>query len=435
VFMVDTHVHTCLSPCAELDMHPAALVDAAVRAGLDSVAVCDHNSVENAGAVQRAALSAGLSVIPGIEITSAEEVHIVGLLPDLEAAMALQSRIYKSLPGRNDENAFGMQVIANEFAEVLGFNEHLLSGATTLNLESVVAAIHEVDGLAVASHVDREGFGIVGQLGFIPPGLPLDAIEVSQRMPMPLARTTFAPKGEYSILCASDAHEPKDVAKAATFVLMEAATLTELRRALAGEGGRTILGGGRPMEDLALHILDIAQNSLEAGAGVIEIEISEDLQQDRMLIRVRDNGRGMDPEMLAKATDPFFTTRTTRRVGMGLPLLAAASKAAGGALTIDSRPGEGTTIVAAFRHGHIDRAPLGDIEATLMALLAGQPDKDIFYRHRIEDRVFELDSRDFRAADIDLTSPMGIAILREAIRKGESSLWGSSPEPPGRRPH
>ena len=169
--------------------------------------------------------AAGLAVIPGMEITSAEEVHILGLLPDLEAAMELQSKVYRSLPGRNDENTFGMQVIANEFAEVLGFNEHLLSGATTLNLEEVVAAIHDVDGLAVASHVDREGFGIIGQLGFIPPGLPLDAIEVSQRTPLPLARASFAPKGEYSILCASDAHEPKDVARAATFVLMEEATL------------------------------------------------------------------------------------------------------------------------------------------------------------------------------------------------------------------
>ena len=90
--------------------------------------------------------------------------------------------------GKNHENAFGMQVIANEHAEVLGFNEHLLSGATTLNLDSIVAAIHDLGGLAVASHVDREGFGLIGQLGFIPQGLPLDAIEVSRRTPLPLAR-------------------------------------------------------------------------------------------------------------------------------------------------------------------------------------------------------------------------------------------------------
>ncbi len=422
MFMVDTHIHTCLSPCAELDMHPAALIDAAVRAGLDSIAVCDHNSAENAGAVQRAGLAAGLAVIPGMEITSAEEVHILGLLPDLESAMVLQSKVYRSLPGRNDENTFGMQVVANEFAEVLGFNERLLAGATTLSLEAVVAAIHSVDGLAVASHVDREGFGIIGQLGFIPPELPLDAIEISRRMPLTRARATYAPGGERPILCASDAHEPGDIARAATYILMEQATLQELRRALAGEGGRTILGGGRPMEDLALHILDIVQNSLESGAGTIEIEIWEDSREDRMAIEVRDDGRGMDPETVARVTDPFFTTRTTRRVGMGVPLLAAAAKAAGGELTVDSKPGLGTLIRATFQHGHLDRAPLGDIETTLMVLLAGQPGRSICFRHRVNDREFELDSRDFLAADIDLSSPVGLAILREAIRKGESGL-------------
>jgi hypothetical protein len=203
---------------------------------------------------------------------------------------------------------------------------------------------------------------------------------------------------------------------------MEEATLAELRRALTGEGGRTILGGGRPMEDLALHVLDIAQNSLEAGASAITIEIRENLREDWLTIEIRDNGRGMDSETLAKATDPFFTTRSTRRVGLGLPLMAAAAKAAGGDLTIDSKPGHGSCIRARFQHKNIDRAPLGDIETTLMVLLAGQPDKDIFFRHRIEEREFELDSRDFRAADIDLTSPVGLAILREAIRRGEAGL-------------
>ncbi len=423
--MVDTHIHTCLSPCAELDMHPAALIDAAVRAGLDSIAVCDHNSAENVGAVQRAGNAAGLAVIPGMEITSAEEVHILGLLPDLEAALALQSKVYKSLPGRNDESTFGMQVIANEFGEVLGFNEHLLAGATTLNLDAVVAAIHAVDGLAVASHVDREGFGIIGQLGFIPPDLPLDAIEVSPRTSLPLARASFTPKGEYPIICASDAHEPKEISRAATYVLMERATLAELRRALAGEDGRMILGGGRHMEDIALHILDIAQNSLEAGAGTIEIEITENLRENLLAIDVRDNGRGMDSDTLAKAMDPFFTTRTTRRVGMGLPLLAAAAKAAGGGLVIDSKPGKGTSIRATFQHNHLDRAPLGDIETTLMALLAAQQEKTIYFRHRLDDREFELDSRDFRAADIDPASPAGLAILREVIRRGETGLTGN----------
>jgi hypothetical protein len=107
---------------------------------------------------------------------------------------------------------------------------------------------------------------------------------------------------------------------------------------------------------------------------------------------------------------------------MGLPLLAAATRATGGTFSIDAKRGVGTTIKAAFQHSHLDRAPLGDIETTLMVLLAGQPDKDICFRHCMDDRVFELDSRDFRAADIDLTSPIGLAILREAIRKGEAGL-------------
>jgi hypothetical protein len=403
-------------------MHPSAIAGAAVRAGLDAIAVCDHNSAENAAAVQRAGHPAGLAVIPGMEITSSEEVHILGLLPDMAAAMELQSKVYRSLPGRNDAGSFGMQVIANEFAEVLGFEEHLLSGATTLSLEKIVAAIHEVDGLAVASHVDREGFGIIGQLGFIPPGLPLDAIEVSRRTALPAARASYSPNGEFPILCASDAHEPKDVGRAATYVLMKEATLAELRRAIAGEGGRTILGGGKPMEDLALHILDIAQNSLEAGADKVEIEIVENLRENLLSISVRDNGRGMDAETASKVTNPFFTTRTTRRVGMGLPLLSEAAKAAGGALTVDSKPGQGTTVRATFQHRHLDRAPIGDLETTLMVLLAGQQDKDICFRHSVDDRVFEMDSGVFRAAGIDLTVSEGLAVLREVIRKGETGL-------------
>ena len=175
MYALDLHTHTCLSPCAELDMHPAGLVGAAVRATLDAVAVCDHNSAENIAATQRAGRSGSLAVIPGMEVTSEEEVHILGLFPDLESALAMQSRVYRSLPGRNDPDVFGMQVVADEYAQVLGFNDCLLSGATTMSVEKVVSSIHGVGGIAVASHVDRERFGIIGQLGMIPAGLAREA--------------------------------------------------------------------------------------------------------------------------------------------------------------------------------------------------------------------------------------------------------------------
>ncbi len=422
MFVIDAHLHTCLSPCAELDMHPSALAAAAALAGLDAVAVCDHNSVENAGAVERAGRALGLAVIPGMEITSAEEVHVLGLMPDMEAALALQSRIYRALPGRNDERAFGMQVIANERAEVLGFNEHLLAGATTLEVDRVVDEIHGAGGLAVASHVDREGFGIIGQLGMIPAGLPLDALEISRRTALPEARARFAPQGEFPLVCSSDAHDPKDVGKGATWALVEQPTVAELDLAFRSLGGRRILGGGRPMEDLALHILDIAQNSIEAGATEIEINLREEPAADRLVIEISDNGPGMTQEVLSRIQDPFFTTRKTRRVGLGIPLLAAAARAAGGGIEIQSAPGQGSKVRAHFRYHHIDRAPVGDIETTLMVLLAGRPELAVRFVHAVGEEVFELDARELRAAGIDPATPDGLAAVREAIRRGETGL-------------
>ncbi len=176
------------------------------------------------------------------------------------------------------------------------------------------------------------------------------------------------------------------------------------------------------MEDLALHILDIAQNSIEAGATEVGIDLVESPKEDQLEIVVRDNGRGMDPETVARATDPFFTSRTTRRVGLGLPLLAEAARAAGGSLTVESRPGEGSCVRAVFRFGHIDRAPVGDIETTLMVLFAGQSQIRIRFIHRVAGAEFELDSEALRAAGIIPSSSEGLAALRILIREGEQDL-------------
>ena len=407
-------------------MHPPGIVKAALRAGVDAVAVCDHNSAENVAAVHRAGRKAGLAVLAGMEVTTEEEVHIVALLPDVESALTLQSRVYRVLPGRNHDALFGLQVIANEDEEVLGFTDRLLLGATTWSVETAVAAIHELGGLAIAAHVDRERFGIIGQLGMIPPGLGLDAVEVSVRMVLPVARAQCAPSAGFPVLVASDAHDPKDVGRGVTFMFLEQPDFSEVQQALTGRNGRTVLGGGRPMEDLSLHVLDIAQNAVEAGATMIEIDLTEDPGGDRLVIEVRDNGRGMDTATAAVAADPFFTTRTTRTVGMGLSLLAEAARAAGGMLSLESEPGQGTRVKATFRYGHIDRAPLGDIETTLMVLLAGNPRVDVLFRHAVSGREFSLCSMDVRAAlqGENLASPQGLALLREAIRSGESQLAG-----------
>ncbi len=148
------------------------------------------------------------------------------------------------------------------------------------------------------------------------------------------------------------------------------------------------------MEDLSLHVLDIAENAVRAGAKRIAIMIVEDKKKDLLTLEIKDDGRGMDEEMQKKALDPFFTTRTTRRIGLGLPLLAQSARESGGAMELTSRLGEGTKIKAAFRYSHPDRKPLGDMAQTMLTLIAGNPGVDFIYEHREGDAVYRLDSRE-----------------------------------------
>jgi hypothetical protein len=138
------------------------------------------------------------------------------------------------------------------------------------------------------------------------------------------------------------------------------------------------------MLELALHVLDILRNAVEAGATRVELTITEDEPADRLTLTIADNGRGMDEETIRRALNPFYTTRTTRHVGLGLPLFTAAAETAGGGLTIRSRPGEGTTVEAAFRLSHPDRQPLGDMAATLLAFLLSDTAPALRYSHRIK---------------------------------------------------
>jgi predicted metal-dependent phosphoesterase TrpH len=237
-FKADLHLHTCLSPCGELEMVPTAIVQRVKALGLAMIAVCDHNSVENVLAVARAGEKESLCVIPGIEITSREEVHILGLFRREEELAAIQTLINDNLSGENDADTFGPQVIVNEWDEPIGFNTKLLIGATTLTLEGVVDGIHRLGGLAIASHIDREGFGLLGQLGFIPEELKLDALEVSCRVSH---REWDAKCGSFAVITSSDAHRLADIGRSPTTFLLDEPGFEELKKALARENGRKIL--------------------------------------------------------------------------------------------------------------------------------------------------------------------------------------------------
>ena len=173
-----------------------------------------------------------------------------------------------------------------------------------------------------------------------------------------------------------------------------------------------------------MHILDVAQNALEAGATRIEISIEEDLKADRLIIRVADNGHGMSGEFLEKVLDPFVTTRTTRQVGLGLPLLAAAARWCNGYFDIRSKEGEGTVVTATFQHSHIDRAPLGDIESTLLSIIFAAPEVDLRYSHRVDGKAFEFDTVEIRRQleDVPLSHPKVRKWLAEFIAEGEQRI-------------
>ena len=153
VFNCDFHIHTCLSPCAELDMHPQALVERALAAKLNIIAICDHNSSENVPYVIRAAQGKNLKIFPGMEITTSEEVHLLAIFDSLSDLASLQEIVYQHLAGRNDEERFGVQAIVNENGEVEGINDKLLIGATDLPLNDLLNSVHELNGLAIAAHM------------------------------------------------------------------------------------------------------------------------------------------------------------------------------------------------------------------------------------------------------------------------------------------
>jgi predicted metal-dependent phosphoesterase TrpH len=231
----DLHIHTCLSPCAELEMTPLRIVRRAVEARLDVIAITDHNSAENIETALRVGSGAGVAVLPGMEISSAEEVHVVGLFPTAEAALRMQEEVYRSLPDGKDDGR-NWQVVVNERDEVMGFNRKLLIGASALSFRSLVERIHGLGGLAIPSHVDRGAFSVSSQLGFLPEEIEVDAVEVIDRE---AAGTALMFHAETARLMSSDAHHMADIGRRRTLFTVREFSFEEIALALRGVDGRS----------------------------------------------------------------------------------------------------------------------------------------------------------------------------------------------------
>jgi anti-sigma regulatory factor (Ser/Thr protein kinase) len=178
------------------------------------------------------------------------------------------------------------------------------------------------------------------------------------------------------------------------------------------------------LEDLSLHILDIVENAIAAKAKRIVILVMEEPSEDRLVIEIKDDGIGMDEEMSRKAIDPFFTTRTSRKVGLGLSLLAQAAQEAGGMLRIESELEKGTKVIATFQYHHIDRKPLGSMVETMATLLLGNPELDISYTHQKEGKSYVFNSRELkgRFKDRSLAGPEAIQWLRKHLKEGLAQI-------------
>jgi anti-sigma regulatory factor (Ser/Thr protein kinase) len=179
------------------------------------------------------------------------------------------------------------------------------------------------------------------------------------------------------------------------------------------------------MKEIALHILDIVQNSISAGATLVHIGIMENLKDDSLTVSINDNGQGMDKETASKVSDPFFTSRTTRKVGLGIPLLKHSAEQAGGKVTLISEPGRGTTITAVFRHSHIDRPPVGDTPGVVSLIAGANPHIDFTYRHSAGEDVYVFDSREIKEVleDISIGEPRIISYMKEMIAENLNGFF------------
>ena len=239
-FRADLHVHTALSPCAAEDMTPPAIVQAACESGMALIAICDHNAAGNVAATQAAA-DGRLAVIAGIELTTAEEVHVLGLFPDPRRACAAATEVAATLPLADDAYyaRFGPQRHMDASGTITGLECRMLAVASGFDLSAAINLIHGHEGVAVAAHINRPSFSVVSQLGLFPTDAGFDAIEVFSAPGFPSNATEFAKHG-LPVLASSDSHFLGDVGSAFSVFEMKSPSFEELVLAIRRVGGRSV---------------------------------------------------------------------------------------------------------------------------------------------------------------------------------------------------
>jgi PHP family Zn ribbon phosphoesterase len=238
--LADLHIHTCLSPCAEVEMLPELILERAQALGLHILAITDHNSAENVAAVLHAAQDTGVTVLPGMELQTREEVHLLTLFDTPQQALEWQEQVYASLPPlSNDAAFFGEQIMLDEQGEPLGTLDRLLVASSALSLDEAVGRVRALGGLCIPAHVDRPAFSVISNLGFIPPDLPLEGAEISPNVGPLEARQRFPELARYGLVAGGDAHRLGEISRRTTLKVAQP-TVAEVGMALAGREGREV---------------------------------------------------------------------------------------------------------------------------------------------------------------------------------------------------
>jgi PHP family Zn ribbon phosphoesterase len=240
-YWADLHIHTVLSPCAEVEMIPPLIRRQAAELGLNLIAVTDHNACHNVEAVIQAFAGSGIHVLPGMELQSREEVHLLCLFDTVGQCQGWQRRVLSKMPSlANREKIWGPQFIVNEAGELLAQEERLLMASVDLALEQIVEGVNAGGGMVVPAHVDRPAFSLLSNLGWIPEGLPVEALEVTSHFVPEQGYRRWPQLRSWNLIVGGDAHRLKEMQRRTLFI-MEAPRIEEIHRALRREEGREVV--------------------------------------------------------------------------------------------------------------------------------------------------------------------------------------------------
>ncbi len=408
----DLHIHSVLSPDGDEFMTPNNILNMAMLKNLDFIAITDHNCLLQLQTVKNIETSYDFIFIPGVEVTVKEGFDVLCYFRTFDDAEIFNQFIQGYLTDTFTYFSPADQVITDIYDNPIGtVKKGLLT--STLPYSVLYRKVKSLNGIALFAHINRASKSVLNNHKL--DDFSFDGIEIEPRHKQAFLSDHPEYKA-YLTLSNSDSHTLMSISERTEYLELEDKSLDAFFAYFEG--------GAAKMNELSLHILDICENSISANASLIEITIEENTKNNTYTITITDDGHGMNKKTLSQVSDPFFTTRTTRKVGLGISLFKLACELTGGTFQIDSIEHEGTLIKAEFVRDHVDRAPLGDIEDTLTVLLMNESGIDIRYVHIVDNQRYYFDSREVKQVldDVPITDYNVILWIKNTIKEGLLSI-------------